>query len=101
MLKYSKYGADYNKVMANIKRLTELRKMYKSKLPVVAIKVILFNWNDTDELMNWLRKDAKAVGADKIKWALDSGRGGLARSSKRFTLGSDELQRLQQRDISI
>jgi len=101
MLKYSKYGADYNKVMANVKRLTELRKMYKSKSPIVAIKVILFNWNDTDELMGWLRKDAKAAGADKIIWALDGSTGYGLRSSKRFTLGSDKLQRLQQRDISI
>ena len=57
LLKYSKYGADYNKVMANIKRLTKLRKAYKAKLPIVTIKTILFNWNDTDELINWLRKE--------------------------------------------
>ncbi len=99
MLKYSKYGADYSKVMANIKQLTKLRKMYKSKLPSVVIDTILFNWNDTDEMINRLRKDAKAVGVDKINWVLDGGTGRLSRSSKRFPLGSDELQRLQQRDI--
>jgi radical SAM protein with 4Fe4S-binding SPASM domain len=101
MLKYSKYGADYNKVLANIKRLTELRRVYKSNLPYIAIKTILFNWNDSDDLMDTLRRDAKAVGVDRISWTLDCGSGYLPRSSKRFTPGSNALRELQQRDIYV
>ncbi len=97
MLKYSKYGADYDKVLANIKQLTDLRSSYKSALPKVQIKTVLFDWNDTDELMDRLRRDAKAVGADLLYWILDRETGGLEHSSKRFTMYSKDLGELIRR----
>lgn len=86
MLKYSKYGADYETVMANIKRLTGMRARYDSGLPSVEVKTILFSWNDSDELMNRLGQDAKVAGADTVRWDLDCDFGGFGRSSKRFFL---------------
>ena len=95
MLKYSKYGADYEKVLANIRRLADLRKKYRSEYPRIQTKTILFEWNDTDELMEKLRKDTRAAGVDGVYWALDCGTGALSRSSKRFMQGSKALAVLE------
>jgi len=99
MLKYSKYGADYDKVLANIKILTDLRKEYSSELPYVEIRAVLFAWNDSDEMIDRLRQDVKAAGVDRIDWALDYHTGEYAQSSKRFTLDNNELKKLRERDI--
>lgn len=99
MLKYSKYNADYDRVMANVRLLTGLRREYNSKFPYIEIKTILFNWNDNDEAMERLRKDVRASGADKINWTLDCLTTGSPRASRRFVAGSGELKNLQHRDI--
>jgi len=97
MLKYSKRGADYDRVLANVKRLIDLRSEANEELPEVRLKALLFNWNDTDELMDTLRRDGARVGADIVSWALDNGTGGLPRSSKRFTPTSPDWRQLQAR----
>ena len=62
MLKYSKFGADYDKIINNIKRLVALKKERKSTYPYISLRAILFNWNDKDEDLNKFRADAKQLG---------------------------------------
>jgi hypothetical protein len=102
MLKYSLYGADYDKVIENIRLLLEMRNRSGSSYPKVQLKAILFNWNDSDEAMNKFRADAKSLGliaadtrdADRYYWVLDGDRSASDRFSKRFLPGSPELQQL-------
>ena len=102
MLKYSKFGADYDKVIENVRRLLEMRNRYGRSWPKVQLKAILFNWNDSDEAMNKFRADAKSLGlvaacsrdVDRYYWVLDGDPTASHRFSKRFIQGSPELQRL-------
>ena len=102
MLKYSGYGADYDKVIANVKRLLEKRRLSGKSHPKIQLKAILFNWNDSDAAMDRFRADARDLGltattsrdADKYYWVLDADRSGTQRFSQRFYPGSPELQRL-------
>lgn len=103
MLKYSHWGADYPQVINNIKRLIELRTKYQSTLPKISLRAILFAWNDSDEIMEWFRRDAQDLGlqatwgnvnTDNYHWILDEGRGGRDRSSGRFTPNSKDLEEL-------
>jgi len=82
MLKYSRFGADYEVVLANIRRLAELKKEKGSVFPKIIAKAILFNWNDSDESIDRLKSDARASGADEAWWCRDGMV--LPRSSKRF-----------------
>lgn len=100
MLKYSKVNADYEKVVKQVGQLMEMRKVYDSEYPKVALKAVLFHWNDTDEIMNQLRTDAQQLGLkpangnpqeDTYYWVIDQTKD-LA--SKRFTNGSEELRKL-------
>ena len=103
MLKYSKYGADYDKVMVNIERLLLMRRAAGASRPTVGLRAILFDWNDNDESMNRFRQDAqrlelRATGGDRTTdnyhWILDVGTQGRY-SSRRFVPGSADLERLQ------
>jgi len=98
MLRYSKCGADYQKVLENTQQLIEIRNCSNSKYPIVKVKTVLFDWNDTDELMNQLRKDTQKIGVDHLYWVLDWEKGGLSHSSKRFTQNSKELDTLIEKD---
>jgi hypothetical protein len=102
MLKYSRYGADYDCVLFNVKRLLEMRNQAKEKRPSVGLRAILFNWNDSDSEMDKFRKDARSLGlkatsgewnTDNYHWMLDVGTNGQL-SSRRFTAGSSELKKL-------
>ncbi len=97
MLKYSRTGADYKIVLENVRRLAKLRKAMQAARPVIEIKTVLFNWNDTDELMDALRRDVMAAGADTLYWVLDWETGQYEYSSKRFTPGSAALEQLRHR----
>jgi hypothetical protein len=97
MLRYSKFGADYPRVLRNVKRLTTRRNERGATLPNVELKAVLFNWNDTDELMDTLRADAREAGANRVFWVLDWNGPSDERSSKRFLPGSAELQKLIER----
>jgi MoaA/NifB/PqqE/SkfB family radical SAM enzyme len=103
MLKYSNVNADYEKVLENVKRLLAIRKENMSEFPKVSLKAVLFNWNDTDELMDQFRKDALMLGlkptggdlnTDNYHWVLDLGK---QLASTRFMHGSRELQTLVER----
>jgi glycosyltransferase involved in cell wall biosynthesis/MoaA/NifB/PqqE/SkfB family radical SAM enzyme len=98
MLKYSAHGADYDRVLENIRQLMQLRREYGVSLPKISLRVILFNWNDNDKDMDRFRHDAKALGlsatwghydTDNYHWILDSG---VQFASKRFCQGSYDLQ---------
>jgi MoaA/NifB/PqqE/SkfB family radical SAM enzyme len=102
MLKYSKVNADYDLVLKNTRKLIALRNQLGSQYPKIALKTVLFDWNDTDELMDQLRSDAGKLGLkptggsaveDTYYWVRDiTGKW----ASKRFVAGSDELHRLIQ-----
>ena len=102
MLKYSRYGADYDRVLENVRRLLAMRNAAGATYPKVQLKAILFNWNDTDEAMDRFRADARSLGlvaspardTDKYYWVLDGNPDALERRSLRFTRGSAVLQRL-------
>jgi MoaA/NifB/PqqE/SkfB family radical SAM enzyme len=103
MLKYSKYGADYSQVLTNVKRLLDIRDKCNSEFPKVSLRAILFNWNDSDAVMNQFREDAKALGlsatggkpnTDNYHWILDGGCGANSLPSKRFIPESSDLQQL-------
>lgn len=97
MLRYSKYGADYDRILENVKRVTSLRDARGNRYPEVELKAVLFNWNDSDELMDILRRDAKLVGASRVFWVLDWNGPEDPRASKRFFPGSPELRNLVRR----
>ena len=103
MLKYSRYGADYEKVLQNVKRLIELKKEFNSEYPKISLRAILFNWNDKDDIMDKFREDAMALGlratggnpdTDNYQWLLDGASGRLERASKRFLAGNVETEKL-------
>lgn len=100
MLKYSSYGADYDKVLNNVGGLLQLRKDLNSQVPKVSLRAILFHWNDNDEDMNRFREDAKTLGlsatwghydTDNYHWILDSG---SQLASKKYISGSAGLKAL-------
>ena len=101
MLKYSKVGADYDKVMENLRRLVEMRRSLGSLLPRISLKAILFHWNDDESTMERFRADAGSLGlradlsadADNYYWVLNTAF--PEQSSLRFTPDSAELQQLQ------
>jgi len=101
MLKYAKYGADYEKVLANLHRLVEMKRRAGSELPRISLKAILFNWNDDESTMERLRCDARSLGlqadlaadADNYYWVLNAADPDI--SSARFQPGSAALQRLK------
>lgn len=94
MLRYSKRGADYDVILKNVAALTKYRRRKGGEEPLIRLKAILFNWNDTDQLMQQLRDDSKRVGADGVIWDLDNGTGLTERASKRFKAGNELLARL-------
>ena len=96
MLKYSQYGADYDRVLANVARLVKLRDSKGSNFPLVELRATLFEWNDSDELMDRLRADARAVGAS-LAWTVDWAGSTAPRASKRFLPGSAALLALKER----
>lgn len=106
MLKYAQRGADYEKVLENIKQLKEIRDARNSSVPKISIRAILFNWNDTDELMEQFRNDVKKIGItnvnngvsneDNYHWILD-GASPSERSSQRFICGNKEYHWLKDR----
>jgi MoaA/NifB/PqqE/SkfB family radical SAM enzyme len=100
MLRYSKVNADYEKVINNIQNLIKMRNESGSEFPKVALKAVLFNWNDSDELMDQFRYDAQKLGLkpsngslveDTYYWVLDVTK---VLASKRFTEGSEDLRNL-------
>lgn len=107
MLKYSNRGADYEKVLENIKRLKDIRDSQGATFPIISVKAILFDWNDTDELMDKFRADMNSIGIktassheslislteDNYLWVLDS-MSPSERSSKRFLHGNDACKEL-------
>ena len=94
MLRYSNQNADYGRVIGNVARLVEQKNRSGNGLPRIILKAILFNWNDTDELMQRLKADGERIGVDKVWWALDWGTGLTDRASKRFKRGSRAFQEL-------
>ena len=69
----------------------------------VSLRAILFNWNDSEECMDWFRRDARALGlvasgmdysVDNYHWILDQNCGGGPLSSRKYTPGSDALANL-------
>lgn len=111
MLKYSNQGADYEKVLKNIKMLKDIRDSQGLEYPKISVRVILFNWNDTDELMDKLRADMASIGInaassqkgisefaeDHYHWILDAN-SPSERSSQRFFAGNDLLKELIKRN---
>ncbi|MBI2353849.1 MAG: glycosyltransferase [Deltaproteobacteria bacterium] len=100
MLKYSTHGADYEKLLANIRMLIRLREEYRSELPKISLRAILFEWNDNDEDTDRLRNDARKLGlsathgqydTDNYHWILD---GATKHASKKYVRGSAALQGL-------
>ena len=102
MLKYSGYGADYERVIDNVRAFLKERQALEASLPKLSLRVILFNWNDSDADMNRIRSLAGSLGleasdgdpeTDNYHWILNSmGTGDL--SSSRFRPGSAALERL-------
>ena len=105
MLKYSKYGANYDRVIKNIEELQKLKRSHSSRWPVILLKAVLFNWNDAPETMEQFRQDALRLGLsaasgdeeiDGYGWVLDGNVGGRPLSSKKYTLNSSALQTLNE-----
>lgn len=65
--KINRPGGDFNKVKQNIRRLMELRKSKKSKLPFVTINMILMD-NNTQEIEDFKRL-ATELGVDKYNFS--------------------------------
>jgi radical SAM protein with 4Fe4S-binding SPASM domain len=106
MLKYSVRGANYPLVLANLKKLIEIRNARPNSRTTIEVRTVLFNWNDTDELMQQLRDDVAAAGIDstivppnrardRLYWVLDVAGPDAPRASKRFLAGNAEVQKLR------
>lgn len=104
LLKYANRGANYETVIKNIKQLKEIRDNSGKTLPKISMRAILFNWNDTDELMDEFRQAAKEIGIDNpcngdqnqdnYHWILD-GASPQPRASQRFLYGNEEYNRIK------
>lgn len=104
LARYSGGCGDYEKVLENIRRLLALRNRAGRERPKVHLKTALFHWNDTDELMERYRADARGLGlrpadgnfcgGDIYYWVID-----LTRSlaSKKYTPHSEALNELIKR----
>lgn len=110
MLRYSRQGADYPRVLANVERLLAMRREAGKEFPKVSLRAILFDWNDTDEVMDRFRTDAARMGLkpeggninlDNYHWLLDGNHGGGPISSKRFTIGSKDFDWLVARGETV
>lgn len=101
MLKYSRQGANYEMVLRNIRSLVAARDADPSSRMTIEVRTVLFNWNDTDALMDMLREDVRATGLkplqDRQYWVLDVAGPDAPRSSKRFLPGSAALDALRAR----
>lgn len=111
MLKYSNQGADYEKVLKNIKMLKDVRDSQGLEYPKIIIRAILFNWNDSDELMDKFRADMNSIGIQAAKsqagintlsedhyhWILDAS-SPCERSSQRFFKGNELCKELINRN---
>lgn len=106
LLKYANRGANYETVINNIKQLKAIRDNAGKSLPKISMRAILFNWNDTDELMDEFRHAAKELGLDNpcngdqdqdnYHWILD-GASPYERSSQRILYGNEEYKKLKER----
>lgn len=101
MLKYSRQGANYELVLRNIQSLVAARDAAQTSRTIIEVRTVLFNWNDTDALMDRLRHDVRATGMnlqkDRQYWVLDVAGPDAPRSSKRFTSGSPAVEALRAR----
>ncbi|NQT91827.1 MAG: SPASM domain-containing protein [Lentisphaerae bacterium] len=97
MMRYSLRGADYDLALRNTRALIDARERRGASRPKVRLKAVLFNWNDSDELMDRLREDGRRVRADAVVWTLDHGSGQTTRASRRFLPGSRNLEELKSR----
>lgn len=98
--KYSHSG-DYDKILVNIKNLLDLRRSSRADFPKIVLRAVLFNWNDSDELMDQFRMDARNLGlvnndkdGDGYEWILDSAGIEHQRSSKKYYIGSPHFKKL-------
>lgn len=86
-------GGDWNKVMAIMKRMVELKKDQESETPYMNWRYILFRWNDSDEEMNRARRLAKEMDIDKLCWEITDHPEDSA--SERFVPGRPEYEEIR------
>jgi len=89
--KFMGRGSDYEKVVMNMKKLVGIRERMGYKSPLIGWKCVLFEWNDSDEEMDKIRKKAGEIGVDFYGFDLTAG----PYKSKRFTQDSAEWRALQ------
>jgi hypothetical protein len=86
-------GGDFNKLMAILKRLVEIKRELRSETPFINWRYILFRWNDSDEEMDLARKLAGELGIDRLCWEITDHPADSA--SERFVAGRPEYEAIK------
>jgi lipopolysaccharide transport system ATP-binding protein len=89
--KYMGPKADFWRAMGIMRKIITLRNEMGYEAPLVVWKYILFNWNDSDEEMQFARTLAKEYCIDFIGFEITNGN----IASKRFYKGSEEFEALK------
>ncbi|MFC1590161.1 radical SAM/SPASM domain-containing protein [Candidatus Omnitrophota bacterium] len=70
-------GADYHRVVANIKRFIEIRRSLKKKKPVVRVQMVCMeeNRHEIKDFVAFWRENADQVGLLRYRWKPDEPKG--------------------------
>lgn len=86
-------GGDFNKLMAILKRLVEIKRELGSDTPFINWRYILFRWNDSDQEMDLARQMAAELGIDRLCWEITDHPADSA--SERFVAGRPEYEAIK------
>jgi len=59
-------GSNFSKVYENIKNLIKIRQSNNQSIPICEWKVVMFKWNDSDEMIETAFKKAVEIGIDEL-----------------------------------
>lgn len=69
---YSRYriGGDFDKIVKIMSEFVEERNTAGKEIPFINWRYILFNWNDSRQIMNKAKKIAERIGVDRFTWEI-------------------------------
>ena len=62
-------GSNFSTVFENMSRIIKTRGTEKKNTPIVTWKLVLFKWNDTDDVIKTAFQKANSIGIDKLEFA--------------------------------
>jgi len=92
---YNRYrrGGDFNRVITNMRTMIKIKQAEKRQYPLITLRSILFQWNDSDLEMDRIRALAHDLDVDRLCWELTDHPSGCP--SKRFLPGTSDYERIK------